>query len=107
MQTGITINKTDLNAEESNKEIVNDMIDPTLGLIVDDILNLDKQFEYNSNDRERTFDLSNQIQERLDNLLSLMKENTRPSTDMWVTEKPTEELPNDPLKKNDTKTEDI
>ena len=68
MQTGITINKTDLNAEESNKEIINDMIDPTLGLIVDDILNLDKQFEYNSNDQERTFDLSNQIQERLDNL---------------------------------------
>ena len=82
MQTGITINKTDLNAEESNKEIINDMIDPTLGLIVDDILNLGKQFEYNSNDRERTFDLSNQIQERLDNLLSLMKENTRPSIDV-------------------------
>ena len=81
MQTGITINKTDLNAEESNKEIINDMIDPTLGLIVDDILNLDKQFEYNSNDQERTFDLSNQIQERLDNLLSLMKENIRPSID--------------------------
>ena len=77
----ITINKTDLNAEESNKEIINDMIDPTLGLIVDDILNLDKQFEYNSNDQERTFDLSNQIQERLDNLLSLMKENIRPSID--------------------------
>ena len=82
MQTGITINKTDLNAEESNKEIINDMIDPTLGLIVDDTLNLDKQFEYNSNDRERTFDLSNQIQERLDNLLSLMKENARPSIDV-------------------------
>ena len=81
MQTGITINKTDLNAEESNKEIINDRIDPTLGLIVDDILNLDKQFEYNSNDQERTFDLSNQIQERLDNLLSLMKENIRPSID--------------------------
>ena len=78
----ITINKTDLNAEESNKEIINDMIDPTLGLIVDDILNLDKQFECNSNDRERTFDLSNQIQERLDNLLSLMKENIRPSIDV-------------------------
>ena len=67
----ITINKTDLdaaveNAEESNKEIINDMIDPTLGLIVDNILNLDKRFEYNSNDLERTFDLSNQIQERLD-----------------------------------------
>ena len=112
LQTAITINKTDLdaaveNAEESNKEVINDIIDPTPGLIVDDTLNLDKQFEYNSNDLGRTFDLSNQVQERLDNLLSLMKENTRPSTDMWVTEKPTEELPNDPLKKNDTKTEDI
>ena len=26
-----------------------------------------------------------------------MKENNRPSIDMWMTEKPTEELPNDPL----------
>ena len=102
LQTAVLINKTDLdaaveNAEESNKEVINDMIDPTPGLIVDDTLNLDKQFEYNSNDLERTFDLSNQVQERLDKLLSLMKENTRPSIDMWMTEKPTEELPNDPL----------
>ena len=38
-----------------------------------------------------------------------MKENNRPSIDMWMTEKPTEELPNDPLssEKNDIKTEDI
>ena len=102
LQTEITINKTDLdaaveNAEESNKEIIEDMIDPTLGLIVDNTLNLDKQFESNNNDLERKFDLSNQIQERLDNLLSLMKENARPSIDMWMTEKPTQELPNDPL----------
>ena len=114
LQTAITINKTDLdaafeNAEESNKEVANDIIDPTPGLIVDNTLNLDKQFEYNSNDLERTFDLSNQVQERLDKLLSLMKENTRPSIDMWMTEKPTEELPNNPLssKKRDIKTEDI
>ena len=102
MLTAIKINKTDLdavveNAEESNKEIIEDMIDPTLGLIVDNTLNLDKQFESNNNDLERKFDLSNQIQERLDNLLSLMKENARPSIDMWMTEKPTQELPNDPL----------
>ena len=114
LQTAITINKTDLdaaveNAEESNKEVINDIIDPTPGLIVDDTLNLDKQFEYNSNDLERTFDLSNQVQERLDELLSLMKENTRPSIDMWMTEKPTEELPNNPLssEKSTVKTEDI
>ena len=71
-------------------------------------MNLDKQFEYNSNDVERTFDLSNQVQERLDNLLSLMKKNTLPSIDMWMTEKPTEELSNDPLssEKSRIKTED-
>ena len=61
MQTAIKINKTDLdaaveNAEESNKEIINDMIDPAPGLTVEDTLDLDKQFEYNSNDLERTFD---------------------------------------------------
>ena len=38
-----------------------------------------------------------------------MKENTRPSIDMWMTEKPTEELPSNPLssEKRDIKTEDI
>ena len=38
-----------------------------------------------------------------------MKENTRPSIDMWMTEKPTEELPNNSLSsgKSDIKTEDI
>ena len=114
LQTAITINKTDLdaadkNAEESNKEVINDIIDPTPDLVVVNTLNLDKQFEYNSNDLERTFDLSNQVQERLDKLLSLMKENTRPSIDMWMTEKPTEELPNNSLsgEKSDIKTEDI
>ena len=85
------------------------MIDPTPGLVVDDTLNLDKQFEYNSTHLERTLDLWNQIQERLDNLLSLMKENTRPSIGIQMTENPTEELPNDPLssEKSDIKTEDI
>ena len=62
--TAITINKTDLdvvveNVEESNKEVINDIFDPNPGLIVDNTLNLDKQFDYNSNDLERTFDLSN------------------------------------------------
>ena len=65
LETAIIINKTDLDAAveiagESNKEVINDISDPTPGLIVHDTLNLDKQFEYNSNDLERTFDLSNQ-----------------------------------------------
>ena len=62
------------------------------GLKVDDILNLEEQFEYKSNDLERTFDLSNQLQDRLDNILLLMKQNNRP-----FNEKPIEQIPNDPL----------
>ena len=50
-----------------------------------------------------------QVQKRLDNLLSLMKENTRPSIDMWMTEKPTEEFPKNILSsgKSDIKNKDI
>ena len=46
LQTAIAINKTDVDAEvESNKEVIKDIIDPTPGRIVDDTLNLNKQFE--------------------------------------------------------------
>ena len=50
-----------------------------------------------------------QVQKRLDNLLSLMKENTRPSIDVWMTEKPTEEFPKNILSsgKSDIKNKDI
>ena len=80
LQTVMTINKTDLdaaveNADEKNKEIITEIINPTPGLKVDDTLNLEEQFEYKSNDLERTFDLLDQLQDRLDNILLLMKQN--------------------------------
>ena len=73
------MNKTDIDttvdiAEKSNEEVINDIINPTPGLIVDDALNADSQFEQKSNHLEKTFNLSNQLQERLDNVLTLMKE---------------------------------
>lgn len=83
METALTINKTDLdaaieNVEESNKEVINEIINPTPVLVVDDTINLDKQLEFNSNDLERNFELSDQLQEKLDDLLIKMKENTQP-----------------------------
>ena len=44
------MNKTDIDttvdiAEKSNEEVINDIINPTPGLIVDDPLNADSQFE--------------------------------------------------------------
>ena len=63
----MTINKTDIDtavdiAQESNEEVINDITNPTPGLIVDNALNADdRQFEYKSNDLEKIFNLSNQL----------------------------------------------
>ena len=51
------------------KKILNDLINPTPGLFVDDQLNLEDQFKYKSNDIERSFALTSQIQQRLDKVL--------------------------------------
>ena len=72
LQSAITINKTDLdaadkNAEESKKEVINDIINPTHVLIVEDTLNLNKQCEYNSNDLEIT--LIYQIRYKKDSII--------------------------------------
>ena len=79
LKTAITINKTDLdatieNADDKNKKIVRDIIDPTSDLFVDDKLNLENQFEYKSNDIDENLNLSRDFQDRLDNILLLMKE---------------------------------
>ena len=105
----MTINKADLdaaveNADEKNEEIITEIIDSTPGLKVDDTLNSEEQFEHKSKDLEITFDLSNQLQDGLDNNLLLMKQNNQ-----LINEKPIEQIPNDHLsnKKIEIKTEDI
>ena len=45
------------------------------GLFVDDQINLEDQFKYKSNNIERSFALTNQIQQRLDNMLEMMIKN--------------------------------
>ena len=79
LKTAITINKIDLdttteNADDKNKKTVSDIIDPMPGLFVDDKLNLENQFEYKSNDIDENLNLSRDLQDRLDNILLLMKE---------------------------------
>ena len=80
LKTAITINKTDLdaaieNADGKNKKIVRDIIDSTAGIFVDDKFNLENQFEYKSNDIDKNLNLSRDLQDRLDNILLLMKKN--------------------------------
>ena len=57
------------------KKIVRDIIDSTAGIFVDDKFNLENQFEYKSNDIDKNLNLSRDLQDRLDNILLLMKKN--------------------------------
>ena len=70
----LTVNKTDIEtavdmAEESNKALINEIIDPASGLIVHNTVNIDSQLDFEKNDLNTTFRLSNTLQERLDNIL--------------------------------------
>ena len=79
----MTINKIDLgaaigdavNADEKNEKIISNLINPTSGLFVDDQFNLVDQFKLKSSNIERSFALTNQIQQRLDNVLEMMIKN--------------------------------
>ena len=66
------------------------------GLFVDDKLNLENQFEYKSNDIEKNLNSSNNLQDRLDNILLLMKEK-QPPIEKNNTKKSIELIPNNPF----------
>lgn len=55
-------------AEESNKSVINEIINPTPGLIVDEAMNIDNQIDYKNNDLDTTFKLPDSLQKRLDNV---------------------------------------
>lgn len=94
-------------AEESNKSVINEIINPTPGLIIDETMNIDNQFDYKNNDLDTTFKLPNSLQKRLDNVLDLTRK--KANSFKFTVGKPTEGIPNDPLssEKSDIKTEDF
>ena len=105
----MTNNKSDLdaaieNAGEKKRKIISDLINPTPGLFVDDQLNLENQFKYKSNDIERSFALTNQTQQRLDNELEMMIKNNQLPTEI-IMQKPIEQILNTPL--NNEKTDEL
>ena len=73
LKTSFTLAKTNLDAsieaaEEENKEIIKDIIDPTPGFIVDEKIT-DDDFEKREYEDESKFRLSNAAQSRFDNIL--------------------------------------
>ena len=72
LKTAVQTNLDAANADRKNETINRDLINPMPGLFVDDQINLEDQFKYKSNNIERSFTLTNQIQQRLDNMLEMM-----------------------------------
>ena len=108
-ETAITLNQTNIdtaieNAEESNKETILEMIDPTPGQVVIDTFNPNDQHLQSLQD-DFTYKLPNQIQQKLTNILSEVKEKTKKNNTMAP--KPTEKIPNDPLSYENIETEDL
>ena len=95
----LTVNKNDIEtavdmAEESNKALINEIIDPTSGLIVHDTVNIDSQLDFEKNDLNTTFRLSNALQERLDNILDDARKKV---SSLKFPGKAVVEIPNDSL----------
>ena len=110
LKTKITINKTDLEtavemAENSNKAAIDEIVNPTPGLIVHDTVNVDSQLDFEKNDLDTTFRLSNTLQERLDNILEQARKKV---SSLRFPGEVIDEISNDPLAtEKSIETEDI
>ena len=104
------LNQTDLEsasevADSENETLIQEIINPTPGLVVDDDINIDTQFSFKNSDLNTTFTLSNTLKSKLDNILDSAR-NKISSVNFPPTA--VEDIPNDPLYPiSQIKTEDI
>ena len=109
LRTDLKLNETDLEAaadiaDAENEMLYEEIINPTPGLVDDDI-NVDSQFDFQNSDLDTSFRLFDTLQERLDDILKNAREKL---SSLEFSGEPTENLPNDPLYPLiQIKTEDI
>ena len=85
-ETAITVNQTNIdtaieNAEKNNKETILEMIDPTPSQVVIDTFNPNDQHLQSFQD-DFTYKLPNQIQQKLTDILTEVKEKTKKINNM-------------------------
>ena len=56
-------------ADADSEALIDEIINPTPGLVVNDALNVDTQLYFQNSDLDTSFTLSNTLQERLDDIL--------------------------------------
>ena len=108
LQTALTINQTDLEtatgiADANSEALIEEIVNSTPGLVVDDAVNVDTQLDFQNNDT--SFILSNTLHERINDILE--KSRNKVSSLIFPGET-TDEIPNNSLYPlSQIKTEEI
>ena len=91
--------------DADSEALIDEIINPTPGLVVDDALNVDTQIDFQNSDLDTSFTLSNTLQERLEGILEKARNKV---TSLKFPGETTVDIPNDSLyPHSQIKTEDI
>ena len=110
LKIAMKLNQTDLEsasevADSENETLIQEIINPTPGLVVDDDINIDTQFSFKNSDLDTSFALSNTLKSKLDNILDSARNKI---SSVNFPPAAVEDIPNDPLYPiSQIKTEDI
>ena len=92
-------------ADADSEALIDEIINPTPGFVVDDALNVDTQTDFQNSDLDTSFTLSNTLQERLDDILEKARNKI---SSLKFPGEATVDIPNDSLyPHSQIKTEDI
>ena len=92
-------------ADADSEALIDEIINPTPGLVVNDALNVDTQLYFQNSDLDTSFTLSNTLQERLDDILEKARNKI---SSLKFPGEATVDIPNDSLyPHSQIKTEDI
>ena len=92
-------------ADSENQALIPEIINPTPGLVVDDDMNVDTRFSFQSSDLDTSFTLSNALKAIPDDILEDARKKV---SSLKFPGEAIEDIPNDPLYPlSQIKTEDI
>ena len=80
-------------ADSENENLYREIIDPTLGLTLDDEIDVDNQFSFRT-DSDTSYTLPNALKSKLENILEDARDKVN---SISFTPKPVEKIPNNPL----------
>ena len=99
LKIAMKLNQIDLEsasevADSENEALIQEIINPPPGLVVDDDINVDTQFSFQNSDLDTSFTLSNTLKVRLDDILEDARKKV---SSLNFPGEATENIPNDPL----------